>query len=76
MADICRLLDFEEVNDLGMYMGVPLLHERVTRDTHGYVIQRIHDKVLGRKAKHLSLARCITLVKSVLSPLQVYTCNR
>ncbi|GMI93153.1 hypothetical protein HRI_002984600 [Hibiscus trionum] len=70
---ICHRLGYEEVDNLGMYLGVPLIHKRVTKVTHGYLIQKVRSKLSGWKAKNLSLAGRIILAKSVLSSILAYT---
>lgn len=51
---------------------MPLLHSRVTRDTYGYLIEKIQRKLAGWKAHSLSLAGRVTLAKSVLSSIPYY----
>ncbi|GMI70835.1 hypothetical protein like AT3G24255 [Hibiscus trionum] len=63
---------FCRVSDLGKYLGVPLLHKRVTRASYHFIVQRVRDKLSGWMAKSLSLAGRITLAKSVLSAIPYY----
>jgi len=65
-------LVFEVVNDLDKYLGVPLLHKRVTKGTYQYLIHKVQQKLSGWKAKTLSLAARVTLVKAVFSALPMY----
>ncbi|KAL4309954.1 hypothetical protein GQ457_01G030200 [Hibiscus cannabinus] len=64
---------FREVVDLGKYLGVPLLHSRVTKASYDYIIQRVRDKLSGWDARCLSLAGRITLAKAVLSSIPFYS---
>ncbi|CAL5324749.1 unnamed protein product [Camellia sinensis] len=54
-------------NDLGKYLGTPLLYGRITNLHTKDIIERMSSKLSGRKAKNLSLAGRITLIKSVTS---------
>ncbi|KAE8729471.1 Xyloglucan galactosyltransferase KATAMARI1 [Hibiscus syriacus] len=46
----------KRVDDLGRYLGVPLLHKRVTNETYEYLIQKTRDRLAEWKAKSLSFA--------------------
>lgn len=69
---ICRQLRFQRTDCLGKYLGVPLLHSRVTADTYKYLVERTQSKLASWKAKSLSLAGRITLAKSVLNAIPFY----
>ncbi|KAH1038182.1 hypothetical protein J1N35_039925 [Gossypium stocksii] len=56
---------------LGKYLGVPLLHQRVTRDTFQYIVENMRKKLAGWKSKLLSFAGRITLAKAVLAAIPV-----
>jgi len=60
--NINRNSGFKTTKDLGKYLGVPLLHQRVTKQS----------KLAGWKANSLSLAGKITLCKAVLSSVPLY----
>ncbi|KAK5813516.1 hypothetical protein PVK06_028967 [Gossypium arboreum] len=64
-------LGFKKV-ELGSISRVHLLHKRVTSETYRYVIDRMRQKLLGWKAKSLSLSGRITLAKSVLATIPTY----
>lgn len=70
--NICHTLGFSITLDLGRYLGVPLLHSRVTKDTYKYIEDQTRRKLAGWKATTLSLAGRLTLAKSVLSTLPFY----
>ncbi|GMI80336.1 hypothetical protein HRI_001702900 [Hibiscus trionum] len=69
---ISSYFGFRQVSDLGRYLGVPLLHKRVTKASYQYVVQRVRDKLSGWSAKSMSLAGRITLANSVLSSILFY----
>lgn len=59
--------------DMGIYLGVPTLHSRVTKDTYQDLLDKIKSKLAGWKAKSLSMAGRITLAKHVLNAIPFYT---
>ncbi|KAE8681890.1 hypothetical protein F3Y22_tig00111298pilonHSYRG00016 [Hibiscus syriacus] len=63
---------FTEVDDLGKYLGVPLLHSRVDSSSYQYLVQMVQRKLSGWKASCLSLAGRITLVRAVLFVIPSY----
>ncbi|GMI87280.1 hypothetical protein like AT3G24255 [Hibiscus trionum] len=65
-------LGFEVVEDLGKYLGVPLLHSRVTKSTYAYVLANMRRRLSGWVAQSLSLAGRVTLAKSVLQAILSY----
>ncbi|KAL4285172.1 hypothetical protein GQ457_16G011850 [Hibiscus cannabinus] len=70
--DICGFFGFQEVSDLGKYLGVSILHKRVTKATYRFLIQKVQDKLSGWKTKSLSLAGRIVLAKVVLAAIPPY----
>ncbi|KAA3487692.1 LINE-1 reverse transcriptase isogeny [Gossypium australe] len=58
--DICTLVGFKHMDNLGMHLGMPLFHERFGK------------KLNGCDAKRLSLAGRITLAKNVLLAIPNY----
>ncbi|CAN1222018.1 LINE-1 retrotransposable element ORF2 protein [Linum grandiflorum] len=69
---ICAELEFGETHNLGRYLGVPVLHGRVTKHTYQFVLDRIDPKLAGWKCKSLSLAGRVTLAVSVLNVIPSY----
>ncbi|KAL4273675.1 hypothetical protein GQ457_13G010160 [Hibiscus cannabinus] len=69
---IARDFGFEVVEDLGKYLGVPLLHKRVTHATYAYVLDDMRARLSGWTAQSLSLAGRITLAKLVLQSIPIY----
>ncbi|XP_057760081.1 uncharacterized protein LOC130980412 [Arachis stenosperma] len=70
---VSEVLQFSRTNDLGKYLGVPLLHSRVTDSTYKSIINNLEARLNGWKARTLSLAGRATLVKSILTSLPSYT---
>ncbi|GMI65822.1 hypothetical protein like AT3G24255 [Hibiscus trionum] len=63
---------FELVDDLGMYLGVPLLHKRVTTATYRFLLDKIERRLSGWAARTLALAGRITLAKAVIQAIPNY----
>ncbi|XP_019200243.1 PREDICTED: uncharacterized protein LOC109193865 [Ipomoea nil] len=70
---IASKFGISETKDLGRYLGVPSIHGRVTCHTYDGLLERIATRLEGWKAKTLSLAGRVTLAKSVLNAIPVYT---
>ncbi|GLT31849.1 hypothetical protein SLA2020_065570 [Shorea laevis] len=60
-------------NDLGIYLGVPILHGRSKSSTYRYILEKMQLKLAGWKQNLLSLAGRRTLVQSVTSSIPTYT---
>ncbi|CAN1316897.1 Putative ribonuclease H protein At1g65750 [Linum perenne] len=69
---VSEVLGIAANQDLGRYLGVPILHGRVTRATYEYILNRIDTKLAGWKAQNLSLAGRVTLDSSVLNAILAY----
>lgn len=64
-----RLLGFKWVLDLGRYLGVPLIHDRVTKRTYETVLSKADKWLAGWKAITLLMARRVVLAQSVINSL-------
>ncbi|KAA3482563.1 LINE-type retrotransposon LIb DNA [Gossypium australe] len=69
---ISQPMGFKEVQNLGTYLGVPLLHKRVTKSTLNFVVDKIRRKLQSWDARKLSFAGRITLAQSVLISIPNY----
>lgn len=70
---IGSMLGFIITQDLGKYLGMPLLHYRVTKHTYQEIIDKVDRRLSGWNTSHLSLAGRITLAQSVLQA--AYLCH-
>lgn len=70
--EISDILGFSRTNDLGKYLGVPIHHGRVTKQTYHFLLDKATQRLSGWKSNALSLAGRITLTKSVLTALPSY----
>ncbi|KAG8485688.1 hypothetical protein CXB51_019010 [Gossypium anomalum] len=53
---ISSFFGFQEVNNLELYLGVPLFHERVANNTLRFVVDKVPNKLSSWDARQLSLA--------------------
>ncbi|KAL8137409.1 hypothetical protein V2J09_003410 [Rumex salicifolius] len=65
--------DFQVTEDLGMYLGLPLLHQKVDKETFKLLLDKIVAKLSGCKSHILSFTGRVTLAKSVISSFSVYS---
>lgn len=71
--NVSRILGMSSTRDLGKYLGVPLIHGRVTKSTYREIIEKVSSRLNGWKAQFLSLAGRSTLINSVTSAIPTYT---
>lgn len=67
-----NILSFQQVEELGTYLGVPLFHRRVTKNMFQFLVDKMQKKLNGFDAKLLSMARRTVLAKSVLLAMLGY----
>lgn len=70
--NIGKLLGYTKSKDLGKYLGMPLLHSRVTKKTYQDIIKKVDKRLSGWNALHLSLAGRVTLAHSVIQVVPIY----
>ncbi|CAL8995609.1 unnamed protein product [Prunus brigantina] len=58
---------------LGKYLGVPLIHTRVNKQTYQEVIAKVHKRLASWKSHTLSMAGRMTLLQSVTAAIPIYT---
>ncbi|VVA40999.1 PREDICTED: reverse mRNAase, partial [Prunus dulcis] len=58
---------------LGKYLGVPLIHTRVSKQTYQEVIAKAQKRLASWKSHTLSMAGRITLLQSVTAAIPIYT---
>ncbi|KAL7214682.1 hypothetical protein ACSBR1_026965 [Camellia fascicularis] len=59
--------------DLGKYLGVPLLHGRISRSHFNSILEKMQKRLAGWKINTLSLAGRATLIQSVTSAIPACT---
>ncbi|CAN1746300.1 Putative ribonuclease H protein At1g65750 [Linum perenne] len=70
--EITNCLGIEATQDLGRYLGAPILHGRVTKQSYAFLLDRLDKRLAGWKGENLSLAGRVTLASSVLNSLPCY----
>lgn len=63
---------YHHTSNLGRYLGIPILHNRVTRDIFQFIIGKVNQRLSGWKARQLSFVGRVTLTKSVLLAIPSY----
>ncbi|CAN1763437.1 Putative ribonuclease H protein At1g65750 [Linum perenne] len=71
-SSIADTLGFPLTQNLGKYLGVPVLHKRVLVSTYQSILDKIESKLSGWKEKFLSLAGRVTVAQAVLVAIPAY----
>lgn len=66
------MIVFSITEELGKYLVIPLLHQRIAKHIYSYLFENMHQKLASQNTNNLSLARRITFCKSVLSMIPLY----
>lgn len=67
------MIDFRHTYNIGRYLGFPLLSGIVTNADFSFIMDRINSILAGWKGRLLSRAGRVTLAKSVLNSMPIYT---
>lgn len=67
-----RDLGVQMTFDIGIYLGMPLLHKHVTRETRGKILEKVQHNFDSWTTKHLALVGRITLAKHVFASMPMY----
>ena len=70
--DICKQLGIQATNNLGRYLGFPILHKGRNGNAYNFVIERVQDKLASWKARVLSPAGKRVLINSASIPIVEY----
>jgi hypothetical protein len=70
--DISNILGVDETQDLGKYLGVPMLHQRINKNSLSFILDRMKEKLSNWKADSLSFAGRIALAQSSLASIPGY----
>ncbi|CAN1182979.1 Putative ribonuclease H protein At1g65750 [Linum perenne] len=69
---ICSTLEIPATQDLGRYLGVPIVHGRNSKELYQYLLERLDQKLSGWKSKSLSAAGRASLAQLVLNSVPSY----
>lgn len=70
ISDYCGI---KLTRDLGKYLGVPMLHKRVTKQDFIHIIDKVQNRLAGWVSNTLMLAGRSTLIRHVSSTIPCYT---
>jgi hypothetical protein len=70
--ELVLLSGFNETPSLGKYLGVPLVGRAPRRSDYNYLINQVKSKLSAWKAKQLSFAGRVTLLKAVIEAIPIY----
>lgn len=69
MEEIRERLGIQENNNIGKFLRFSLKHRGVLRNPYNFIVERVMNKLAGWKAKYLSFASQVVLIKSVMSAI-------
>lgn len=58
--------------DLGKYLGTPLLHKRVTKETYRFILDKVQQRLSAWKMKTLNMGGRSVLISSVIQSMPSY----
>ena len=70
---LSRKSGIPRTDDLGVYLGAPTIHGRITKSTHLHIVERMERKLTAWKRNTLTMVGRRTLIQSVTSSMPVYT---
>ena len=70
--EVCERLGIRETHNIGKYLGFPLRHRGISRNPYNFIAERVMNKLAGWKAKFISFAGRVVLIKSVMSTIPNY----
>lgn len=73
VKEISDFMGFTPCSDLGKYLGVPLHHKRITKNTFSFLLDKMDKRLSSWKASSLSNAARHTLIQSTVSSIPAYT---
>ncbi|KAK9911967.1 hypothetical protein M0R45_035844 [Rubus argutus] len=71
-TDISTICGSPLTNDLGKYLGMPLIHSRVNKYTYAGILDKVQSRLSSWKCKVLNLAGRLTLINSVTAAIPNY----
>ena len=71
-TSICNMLGISATSEIGRYLGFPIFHKGRNCNAFNFVIDKVQSKLAGWKAKVLSPAGRLVLIKSVSATIPDY----
>lgn len=72
-TSLTRQFRFKETTNMDENPGVPLLGRATRKQDYQYVVHKVKGKLLKWKSKHLSFSTRVTLHKSIIQAILVYS---
>ncbi|XVE99040.1 hypothetical protein REPUB_Repub03eG0162200 [Reevesia pubescens] len=69
---LSTMSNFPLTSDLGKYLGVPIIHKRVSKDTYAPLVDKVMQRLASWKGKILSPAGRRTLIQSTTSAIPLH----
>ena len=70
---IGHLLGMKVIDNLGRYLGVPIIHGRINKETYKYIVDKMGKRLKDWSNRRLSMAGRLMLNQSVLSVVPSFT---
>lgn len=70
--DISKICGSPLTEDLGKYLGMPLIHSRVSEGTYAEILDKVQNRLSGWKSKTLNMAKRLTLIQVANASIPVY----
>lgn len=65
-------LGIDQTKDLGPYLGTPMIHQRISKNTFNFMLEKMRKKLSSWKSNNLSFAGRLTLAQSCLASIPGY----
>ena len=69
---MCRRLGILATNNLGRYLGFPIIHKGRVGNAFNFIIDKVQSKLAGWKSRLLLRAGRLVLAKSIAAPIAEY----
>lgn len=70
--NICKRLGMSTTNNLGKYLGFPIIHQGRVGNAYNFVVNKIQSKLAGWKSKLLSKAGKLVRARTFAAPVAKY----
>ena len=70
---IYGILSVSTIKQIGTYLGTPIFTSRRKVSSYQFIIDKIRNKIEGWQTRYLSVARRVTLIKSITNTIPIYS---